>query len=60
MLASGTTVHVHPIDDLISHDLLSDSCVCGPASIPVFGPNGSCGWVVVHASLDGREVEHAG
>ena len=48
-------VHVHPLDDLIGHDL-DDDCACGPTSQPVARDDGSVGWVVVHHALDGREA----
>ena len=48
-------VHVSPLGDLIEHDLEGE-CVCGPRSEPVPRDDGSMGWVVVHASLDGREA----
>jgi hypothetical protein len=50
-------VHVHPVADLIEHQLAED-CPCGPASEPVKRDNGPVGWVVVtHHSLDGRELD---
>lgn len=45
-------VHVLPVNDLIDHDL-TDSCPCGPADQSVIRDDGSVGWIVVHASLDG-------
>ena len=48
------TVHVHPLDDLIEHQM-DDSCPCGPRQEPVKREDGSVGWLVVHNSLDGRE-----
>lgn len=47
--------HVHPIDDLIEHELIED-CVCGPETQPVERDDGSIAWMVVHHSLDGREL----
>jgi hypothetical protein len=47
-------VHVHPVDDLIEHEL-TDECPCGPEQRPVEREDGGTGWVVVHHSLDGRE-----
>lgn len=47
-------VHVHPVGDLIEHDLTED-CTCGPQAQPVKRDDGSMGWVIVHHSLDGRE-----
>lgn len=49
------TVHVLPYRDLIEHPM-SDDCTCGPTSQPVKRDDGSIGWVVIHHSLDGREV----
>lgn len=46
------TIHVHPVGDLIEHELLSDACVCGPTVHLEDGAE--C--VVVHHSLDGREL----
>ncbi|MFE6474612.1 hypothetical protein [Streptomyces rochei] len=51
-----TTFHVEPIDDLIEHDTSGQPCVCGPTERPVERDDGSTGWVVVHNSLDGREL----
>jgi hypothetical protein len=45
------TLHVLPIDDAIQHEE-SDDCVCGPETEFVEG-----GRVVVHHSLDGRELD---
>jgi hypothetical protein len=41
-----SAVHVIPRDDLIDHTA-ADDCPCGPRSE---------GWLLVHASLDGREA----
>lgn len=50
-------VHVIPVGDLIEHDTSGDSdCVCGPSTEAVFRDDGSNGWLVVHNSLDGREL----
>ncbi len=48
-------MHVAPVDDLIEHDTSGGDCVCGPATKPVFRIDGSCGWLVTHTALDGRE-----
>lgn len=50
-----TTLHVHPVGDVVEHDTNGDGCVCGPATEPVFRKDGSTGWLIVHHSLDGRE-----
>lgn len=49
-------MHVLPIDDLIEHEDTGTECPCGPTERPVKDDNGSVGWVVVHHSLDGREL----
>lgn len=50
-------VHVIPINDLIEHDEVDDECICGPDVEPVFGEDGSNGWLISHHSLDGRELQ---
>lgn len=47
--------HVVPVGDLVEHEL-SDGCVCGPRAERVTRVDGSDGWLVVHHSLDGREL----
>lgn len=55
------TVHVHPIGDLVAHDLDGGECICGPTTEAVFRDDGSNGWLITHHSLDGREAhEQAG
>jgi hypothetical protein len=49
--------HVHPVNDLIEHDTVSDDCVCGPGMRPVRQNDGSITWVITHHSLDGREAK---
>lgn len=53
-----STQHVVPVNDLVEHDssTASGECVCGPRVEAVFREDGSNGWVIVHHSLDGREV----
>jgi hypothetical protein len=53
-----TDLHVVPVDDLIEHDTsISGSCACGPTDKPVKRDDGSAGWIAVHHSLDGRELD---
>lgn len=52
------SVHVRPVGDLIEHSWAD--CPCGPAVQPVKRDDGSCGWLYVHHSLDGRELAEAG
>jgi len=51
-------LHVRPMADLIEHTMGEDGteCPCGPTADPVMREDGSCGWVIVHHSLDGREA----
>lgn len=49
-----SNVHVVPVNDLIEHG--GEDCVCGPTTEPVQRGDGSTGWLVVHHSLDGREL----
>lgn len=51
-----TDYHVVPIKDLIKHDTSGEQCVCGPTTEPVERKDGSMTWIVVHHSLDGREL----
>jgi hypothetical protein len=51
-----TTLHVLPIDDLIEHEDVGAGCICGPKERPVKADDGAVNWVVVHNSLDGREL----
>ena len=50
--------HVVPRGDVIQHDA-DGECVCGPRTQPVVRLDGSMGWLVTHASLDGRELREA-
>jgi hypothetical protein len=52
-------LHVHPSADLVEHDLTED-CACGPRAQPVPCEDGSMVWLIVHASLDGREGREPG
>lgn len=53
----GDHVHVMPIEDLVVHDESNDGdCICGPVTMPVARRDGSMGWLLVHSSLDGREL----
>lgn len=43
-------IHIHPVDDLIDHDIASRGCWCHPAL------DDECGTIlVIHHSADGRE-----
>lgn len=53
-------VHVWPIGDVIPHltegiDANEGFCPCDPITKPVIRQDGSCGWLIVHNALDGRE-----
>lgn len=51
-------LHVTPHHDLIQHDTSTTDadCVCGPLVEPVPRADGSCGWLLIHHSLDRREA----
>lgn len=55
-------LHVYLLDDLVEHDTSSrePDCVCGPSVRPVQDLDGSMGWLIVHASLAGREQHEEG
>ncbi len=54
-----TALHVLPRGDSVEH-ATTDDCPCGPATEPVHLADGSVSWVVVHASIDGRELRERG
>lgn len=50
-------MHVHPTEDLIEHVIDDEEpCVCGATEVPAPRSDGSIGWIVLHHSLDGREL----
>jgi hypothetical protein len=49
-------IHTVPVNDLIEHDTATDDCVCGPEAEAVERDDGSFGWLLIHHSLDGREL----
>lgn len=53
-----SALHVVPLNDAIGHDTATGeaACVCGPQIRPVDDPQGAVDWLIVHASLDGRET----
>lgn len=48
------SAHVMPCDDGVEH--VFTDCPCGPDVQPIKREDGSVGWLVVHHSLDGREL----
>lgn len=53
---NASMLHIVPTDDLIEHDTFGEQdCVCGPDLDLVETANGDR-WLVVHHSLDGREL----
>lgn len=56
----GQTVHVYPDSDLIDHDTEGGDCICGPRTDAIPDGDGGYGWVIVHHSLDGRELHTSG
>lgn len=50
--------HVIPNNDGVQHDC-AETCVCGPTCEPVPRADDSIGWLYIHHSLDGRELNEA-
>lgn len=53
---NSDNVHVLPVGDLIEHEDTGEDCLCGPTVEPVEREDGSYGWLIIHHSLDGREL----
>lgn len=51
------TVHVHPVNDLVEHDIEGDECLCGATWEFIDPDTGEAHGepLVIHHSLDGRE-----
>ena len=49
-------LHVVPLGDAVEHTS-DDDCVCGPTAKPIKGEDGSINWIMMHHSLDGREID---
>ena len=47
----GTNIHVHPVHDLIGHDIEGD-CICGPRVEPVEQDDGEIIFRTTHHSLE--------
>lgn len=58
-MSDRNSCHVVPVNDLIEHEI-ADECPCGPQQRPEKLEDGSVGWLVVHNSLDGRELRERG
>ncbi|MCY0959979.1 hypothetical protein [Streptomyces sp. H27-H5] len=57
-----SALHVVPIGDLVEH-VSEDDCLCEPTAKPVKADDGSIDWLMIHHSLDGRELtgnDHSG
>ncbi|MCW2759050.1 MAG: hypothetical protein JWO46_2796 [Nocardioidaceae bacterium] len=52
---SDDEVQVHPIADLLEHELTGDGCICGPRAECIPRDDDSDVWMYVHQALDGRE-----
>jgi len=50
-----SVLHVVPIGDLVEH-VSEDDCLCEPAVKPIKVEDGSINWLMIHHSLDGREL----
>jgi hypothetical protein len=48
-------LHVVPLGDAVEH-VSDDDCLCGPTAKPVEADDGSVEWLMIHNSLDGREL----
>lgn len=57
IVGSDRTVHVVPVGDSFAHDL-SEECLCGPSVEIVPESDGTCGRLIAHPSLDGREIDN--
>lgn len=54
------TWHITPVNDYIEHEESGDDCVCHPTASPVKREDGSVAWIMMHHSLDGRELRERG
>ncbi len=52
-----SVMHILPCQDYIEHEDEGTGCPCGPDVEWVIGMGGAHGQIVVHHSLDGRELE---
>jgi hypothetical protein len=52
-------LHVVPLGDAVEHTS-DDDCACGPTAMPIKRDDGSIVWLMVHHSLDGRELREPG
>ena len=59
-MTNTDTWHVTPVADIVDHDTGGGDCVCGPRAEVVKRDDGSVAWVIVHHSLDGRELHEVG
>ncbi|MEU9444656.1 hypothetical protein AB0D42_27995 [Streptomyces sp. NPDC048304] len=48
-------LHVMPLGDAVEH-VSDDDCVCGPTAKMIKAEDGSVVWLMIHHSLDGREI----
>lgn len=49
-------LHVVPLGDAVEY-VSDDDCLCGPTATPVKVGDGSVQWLMIHHSLDGREMD---
>lgn len=52
-------LHVVPVGDAVQYTSDND-CVCGPTVKPITNEDGSAQWLMIHHSLDGREIDELG
>ena len=55
IVKSEVEIHVVPVDDDIDHEA-DDTCICGPSEALILENEHFEGSVLMHHSLDGREV----
>ncbi|GGU62777.1 MULTISPECIES: hypothetical protein [Streptomyces] len=54
----SSLAHAVPLNDLIRHETetTEPTCICGPETQPVEQLDGTIDWLLMHHSLDGREI----
>lgn len=52
---SDHEVQVYPLNDLVDHEPVEDTCVCGPRAECLPREGDSDSWMYVHHALDGRD-----
>lgn len=51
-MSRAVNQHVYPTDDVITHELKDDRCICGPQAEPIKDEDeGAVSWLYHHVSL---------